>query len=44
MRVLLEDEEMRRRYIEAGRARVQEFSWPNAAQKILDIFKTVHYG
>ena len=38
MRVLLEDEALRARYIEAGRLRVQEFSWQKCARQTLDIF------
>lgn len=38
MRVLLEDEAVRTRYIEAGRRRVAEFSWQSCAKQILDIF------
>lgn len=38
MRILLEDEEMRRRYVEAGRARVQGFSWPRCAQQVRALF------
>ncbi|MBI2552038.1 glycosyltransferase family 4 protein [Candidatus Uhrbacteria bacterium] len=39
MRVLLEDNEVRRHYIEAGYVRAQEFSWQKSAQKMLDTFR-----
>ncbi|MDO8505097.1 MAG: glycosyltransferase family 1 protein [bacterium] len=41
MKILIEDEEMRKTYITAGYARVKEFSWEQSARKVKDIFHSL---
>ena len=36
---LLSDEALRRRLVEKGRARAAEFTWPNAAAKMLAVYR-----
>ena len=42
MKILLEDETLRTRYIEAGKKRVAQFRWDTSARKVLNIFKTLY--
>ncbi len=41
MEVLLEDNEVRARYIAAGRTRVAQFSWDKSAREVFEVLKSV---
>lgn len=42
MKLVIENEELRREMIEKGTIRLKEFSWEKAAKQLLEIFKKAH--
>ncbi|KKU11970.1 MAG: Glycosyltransferase [Parcubacteria group bacterium GW2011_GWC2_45_7] len=39
MRIMLNDTALRKKYIEAGKKRLEQFSWQKCAQEVLQVFK-----